>query len=469
MLRRALDPRSGYSRKPRLEPITAPTTFTRHRNLAAALRSVVLAAIALAAVVAVPAEAATLVGDSGSRSLTIESSQFTANPFASATTVPSAPMAIDLAPDGGFTVPASALSWAGVASIPPQSVASPACGASITIGAHSQTFTLAAASDGSGLVNPAAGTAHLGVDATFAAGQILLPLHQASSVCSIGAIDATLACTFASIPVHLDLDGAPADLTDTATGTLKLQGGSVGLHLTPVCSGAAIFGSQLAAFINWLDLYYGARSGTLALVAQMTPGAHSPVAPVFDGASSASGSPSVGGTLTCAPGAVTGLPTPTVTIDWLRDGMPIAGATGSSYLLQGDDGGHRVACRAHAVNMLGTADSTSDEIAIAQPATSTTGDSSLPGTDQVRAGTPEVPNAGQTRPATPRSTARCVAPKLKGLTLAAAKRKLKKSHCRVGRVTKIKSKLKHGRVVRTQPRPGTRKPAGSRVALIVSR
>jgi beta-lactam-binding protein with PASTA domain len=63
----------------------------------------------------------------------------------------------------------------------------------------------------------------------------------------------------------------------------------------------------------------------------------------------------------------------------------------------------------------------------------------------------------------------CKVPALKKLTLKQAKVKLKKAHCRLGKVTKKASKLKKGRVIATKPKAKTRLKANAKVALVVSR
>jgi hypothetical protein len=65
---------------------------------------------------------------------------------------------------------------------------------------------------------------------------------------------------------------------------------------------------------------------------------------------------------------------------------------------------------------------------------------------------------------------KCMVPKLKGRTLAAAKKRLAKAHCGVGKITKKKGpRSKKGIVLAQQPKPGTVKPAGSKVKLVVGK
>jgi hypothetical protein len=81
------------------------------------------------------------------------------------------------------------------------------------------------------------------------------------------------------------------------------------------------------------------------------------------------GTPAVGERLSCATGLWTGIPTPTFTVQWLRDGVPIAGAIGSSYQVQGADEGSSLACRVTAKSTAGEMSATS--IGLVIPASST--------------------------------------------------------------------------------------------------
>jgi len=64
----------------------------------------------------------------------------------------------------------------------------------------------------------------------------------------------------------------------------------------------------------------------------------------------------------------------------------------------------------------------------------------------------------------------CVVPNVKRKPLAAAKRRIAAAHCRVGKVTKAKSKtIPKGRVISQKPRAGKKLAPGSKVKLVVSR
>src|SRR5581483_8921901 len=63
----------------------------------------------------------------------------------------------------------------------------------------------------------------------------------------------------------------------------------------------------------------------------------------------------------------------------------------------------------------------------------------------------------------------CLVPRLHGQTVAKATAKLKESHCSRGHIFKVSSKLARGRVVSTLTPAGVHEPAGSSVALNVSK
>jgi hypothetical protein len=74
-------------------------------------------------------------------------------------------------------------------------------------------------------------------------------------------------------------------------------------------------------------------------------------------------------------------------------------------------------------------------------------------------------------PPPPASSARnmCVVPPVRGRKLARARVLLRRAHCSVGKVTRARSRVKRGVVLRQRPRAGARRPRGAKVALRVSR
>jgi hypothetical protein len=63
----------------------------------------------------------------------------------------------------------------------------------------------------------------------------------------------------------------------------------------------------------------------------------------------------------------------------------------------------------------------------------------------------------------------CVAPKVTGKTLAAAKRAIRAAECAVGKVARRAATAKKNRVVAQSPKAGTTRPRGTKVNLVVSR
>jgi PASTA domain/Divergent InlB B-repeat domain len=74
------------------------------------------------------------------------------------------------------------------------------------------------------------------------------------------------------------------------------------------------------------------------------------------------------------------------------------------------------------------------------------------------------------RAATATFRAKCVVPKLLGLTLKKAKARIKRAHCTVGKITRKRSvKSKRGKVLTQKPKPGKRLAPGAKVNLTVGR
>jgi hypothetical protein len=85
------------------------------------------------------------------------------------------------------------------------------------------------------------------------------------------------------------------------------------------------------------------------------------------------GAPSRGVQLTCAGATFTGDAPLTITIQWLRDGTAIAGATTSHYTVSDADLGHALTCAVTAVNIYGSATATSSAVRPPAPAPVLTG------------------------------------------------------------------------------------------------
>lgn len=80
-----------------------------------------------------------------------------------------------------------------------------------------------------------------------------------------------------------------------------------------------------------------------------------PLAPVPLGEPTITGTPVAGRTLTAAPGAWLGKPSPTFVYVWERNGAPIPGAIGQDYLLVDADRSTQVRVLVAGINTIGTA------------------------------------------------------------------------------------------------------------------
>jgi hypothetical protein len=90
-------------------------------------------------------------------------------------------------------------------------------------------------------------------------------------------------------------------------------------------------------------------------------------APVNTIAPVASGTPAVGQTLSCTTGSWTGVPAPTFGYAWLHDGVPIVGATASTYVVQAADQGNGLTCRVTGTNKSGSAAAVSNTLIVPVP------------------------------------------------------------------------------------------------------
>jgi hypothetical protein len=91
-------------------------------------------------------------------------------------------------------------------------------------------------------------------------------------------------------------------------------------------------------------------------------------------------------------------------------------------------------------------------------------------TDGAGATTQAVVTVVYQPPAAPPPVAKCHVPRVNGMKLPAAKKALRKAHCKVGKVKHVSShKLSRGRVMSTKPRAGRRLQAGSKIELFVSK
>src|SRR5579864_3351917 len=148
-----------------------------------------------------------------------------------------------------------------------------------------------------------------------------------------------------------------------------------------------------------------------------------------------------GATLSGSPGAWKGFPLPAFTDRWRRCDthgrgcVDIPGATSDSYTVAAADVGKTLRFRVSGTNSLGSA-----------------------AADSLQTGF--VPGA---------VTTNCVVPVLIGAKLASAKATITKQHCRVGKLTYVKSTNKKGRVIKQRPAGGKQLKNGTAVDLWIGR
>ena len=107
------------------------------------------------------------------------------------------------------------------------------------------------------------------------------------------------------------------------------------------------------------------------------------IAPSNTAPPTVSGMAAVGKTLSCSGGSWKGAPTPSFTCQWLRDGVPIAGATELTYTVQSADAGHSLVCEVTATNSAGTTTATSAAVSVAASPPADTTKPTLSGTAAV--------------------------------------------------------------------------------------
>jgi hypothetical protein len=92
------------------------------------------------------------------------------------------------------------------------------------------------------------------------------------------------------------------------------------------------------------------------------------VAPALVAAPRLTGRAEVGALVGVEPGAWAGKPAPDLALSWLRDGAPIAGATGASYRPVAADDGRALSCRVSASNVAGSAAATTAALGVTRAA-----------------------------------------------------------------------------------------------------
>jgi hypothetical protein len=225
--------------------------------------------------------------------------------------------------------------------------------------------------------------------------------------------------------------------------------GTIAPGATVTCGGATFNGDGVTASTRWFldgvatgttgatrvlgdaDLGHALScvvAGANPIGSVVAPSVPVAVPPVFAAPPRVNGAPVVGSSITCQ---VAGKGQAATTFTWLRDGTPITGAGAATYRLVRADAGHRVACRVVLVAPIATATGTSASL---------------------------------------RLPARCVVPRVRGLSLTRARAVLAAAGCGVGPVRRAPGAgVARGRVLRSSPVTGRRIANGTRVGLTLRR
>ena len=178
----------------------------------------------------------------------------------------------------------------------------------------------------------------------------------------------------------------------------------------------------------------------------------------------------------------------TFAYQWLRDGDPISGETNQSYTVRDEDVGHAIACRVTATNLGGSDSANSRPVIVIGPpppaatasasasassataATAPASSAATTATASSAAAAASSAAAASAAPPPPPPQRRCVVPRVVGLKLSAAERRIRVRHCRVGRVTrKFSTARQRNRVLKQGPKAGRRFAAGHKVTLVVGK
>jgi len=257
--------------------------------------------------------------------------------------------AISGTPTVGETITATAGVWDGVPS-PSYTYQWKRAGASIS-GATASTYTLVALDTATLItVTVTATNASGSASATSASfGTInLTPSNAVAPVASgTATVGQTLSCTtgtWAGTPVptyayQWKRDGS--NISSATSSTYLLVAADAAALISCTVTGTNTAGSSSAS------------SNSLGAVIWLPANTVAPVA---------SGTATVGQTLSCTTGTWTGSPTPTYAYQWKRDGVNIGSATSSTYLLVSADAGAMITCTVTATNTAGAVSATSNSL-----------------------------------------------------------------------------------------------------------
>ncbi len=181
--------------------------------------------------------------------------------------------------------------------------------------------------------------------------------------------------TVTNASTHEPVEGAYVEALGTGETEVGFAFTNASGHYVIVGLPTGSYKLKIAGY-HYFTQYYDnqptpAAANTLSVLApHVTAGinvALVPWSPVNTAAPVVSGSPSLGQTLTCAPGSWSGKITPTYTYVWLRDGVTIPGAVSNTYVVQSADQGNGLTCKVTALNKYGSAAALSNTLTVPIP------------------------------------------------------------------------------------------------------
>lgn len=166
----------------------------------------------------------------------------------------------------------------------------------------------------------------------------------------------------APIPVHYT--SRMAGGTSYIFAQVIRSGATTATFFVPSLAGATltVIGESRSVNVNGTGYFSDTFAADYSVHLYSTATAPSFSAPVNTVAPAVStdGTPETGETVSCSTGTWTGVPTPTYTFQWQRNGSNIA--TGATYVLQVADEGQSIRCRVTATNAQGSATANSNTI-----------------------------------------------------------------------------------------------------------
>lgn len=156
--------------------------------------------------------------------------------------------------------------------------------------------------------------------------------------------------------VSVQVDGYPSA---TLTYQWKLEGTSIS-GATSATLAPEVVGNYSVVITASNDL--GSDTTEVFATAVAPPDPSDP--PILVTAPTITGSGEVGDTITCNSGVWAGLPEPSISFQWRRNGSPISGATSALYVPEDEDNGTSIDCQVTATNEAGAASAITNAVVI---------------------------------------------------------------------------------------------------------